>query len=165
MTLVWAVILVLIGLGFTLAEVFFPSLGAFALLAGTSIILADFMAFGVSHTVGWIFIGVQVVLVPVVIRGAFKILPKTRFGKTMMLAGPVTEPGPGFPSLSHLVDNQGEALSDLRPSGTARFGDERVSVVAQGGLIPEGTPVVVVSVEGTEIKVRAAPDADAPSHP
>ena len=52
-------------------------------------------------------------------------------------------------------------MTDLRPAGTIRIGDRRVSVVALGGFLDSGTPVVVDAVEGTEIKVRRAPAEDA----
>ncbi len=100
-------------------------------------------------------------LIPLTVQLAFKALPHTRFGKTMMLTGPTENPGAGAPDLSHLMGEAGPALTDLRPSGTARLAGERVSVVSQGGMIDKGTRVVVISIEGTEIKVR--PDERAAS--
>jgi membrane-bound ClpP family serine protease len=78
----------------------------------------------------------------------------------MILEGPVTSPGAGTPQHSHLEGQVGVALTSLRPAGLARIGDERLSVVALGGLIEEDTPITVVSVEGTEIRVR--PQGDSP---
>ena len=52
-----AIILVLIGLGFVLAEVFFPSLGVFGIIAGTCLILATLQAFAVlaaQHGMVWV---------------------------------------------------------------------------------------------------------------
>ena len=151
-----AVILVLVAVGFTIAEVFFPSLGAFALAAGACILIADIMAFEEGPIVGWIFVAVEIVLVPMTVWAAFRVLPKTRLGSRMVLSGPDHEPVPGAPDLSHLVGREGEALTDLRPAGTVRIEGERVSVVSLGGMIERGTEVVVVAVEGTEVRVRAA---------
>ncbi len=155
--MVMAVILVLVAVGFTLAEVFFPSLGAFGLLAGTCIVIADIMAFEEGLTIGYIFIAVEIVLVPLTVWWAFRILPKTRIGSRMVLSGPESELGSGAPELDHLVGKSGEALTDLRPAGTVRLEDARVSVVSLGGMIEKGPDVVVVAVEGTEVRVRAAP--------
>ena len=106
--MILAVVLVLIGLGLVLAEVFFPSLGLFGLMAGACIIFADIIAFEESTVVGWIFIAAEVILIPLVIQTAFKILPRLPFGKQMMLEGPVTASGAGLPDLSHLTTTQSE---------------------------------------------------------
>ena len=49
----------------------------------------------------------------------------------------------------------GIAESDLRPVGLARFGDERVDVISEGGYVAAGTRVRVLHVEGARIVVRA----------
>ncbi len=148
------IVLLLVGLGFVLAEVFFPSLGVFGLLAGTSILAADWIAFQEGPLYGWAFVIAEIVLVPLVITQALRVLPQTRFGKRMFLAGPVTEGGSAVPDHSALIGQEGVAMTALRPAGTVRIGDSRVSVVALGGFLDAGTPVVVAAVEGTEIKVR-----------
>lgn len=155
-----AIILLLVSLGFVLAEVFFPSFGLLGLIAGVCILFADILAFEQGQTIGWAFVVAEVVLVPTVVWGGFKILPKLPFGRRMILEGPVTSPGAGTPQHSHLEGQVGVALTSLRPAGLARIGDERLSVVALGGLIEEDTPITVVSVEGTEIRVR--PQGDSP---
>jgi membrane-bound serine protease (ClpP class) len=48
----------------------------------------------------------------------------------------------------------GVALSDLRPGGYARIGEERVDVVTRGDYIPAGAPVEVVADEGYRRVVR-----------
>lgn len=155
-----AVILVLVAVGFTIAEVFFPSLGAFALLAGTCILIADIIAFEHSQAMGWTFVAVEIILVPLTVYGAFKILPKTSIGNRMVLSGPETDLSAGAPALEHLMGRQGEAVTDLRPAGTAQFENDRVSVVSLGGMLERGTDVVVVAVEGTEVRVRRAPASE-----
>jgi membrane-bound serine protease (ClpP class) len=58
-----------------------------------------------------------------------------------------------------LIDSIGTAITDLRPSGTAMFGDERIDVVSESEWITEGTPVRVISAEGYRHIVRSvAPD-------
>ena len=152
--MILAVVLVLIGLGLVLAEVFFPSLGMFGLMAGACIIFADVIAFEAGTAVGWSFIAAEVILIPFIIHMGFKVLPSLPFGKRMMLDGPTNPPGAGLPDLSYLINTTGSAQTDLRPAGTGRFGDERVSVVSLGGMIDQGTPIVVVAVEGADVRVR-----------
>ncbi|RYD73934.1 MAG: hypothetical protein EOP84_20730, partial [Verrucomicrobiaceae bacterium] len=49
----------------------------------------------------------------------------------------------------------GQARTDLRPAGKAVFGDEILDVVSQGDFIAAGTPVRVVSADGTRLVVAA----------
>ncbi|GBD37464.1 hypothetical protein HRbin36_02598 [bacterium HR36] len=51
----------------------------------------------------------------------------------------------------------GVAVTDLRPSGKARFGDDQLDVVAEGQYLEAGTRVQVVEVEGNRIVVQALP--------
>jgi membrane-bound serine protease (ClpP class) len=46
------------------------------------------------------------------------------------------------------------ALSDLRPGGYARIGDERVDVVTRGDYVTAGEPIEVISDEGYRRVVR-----------
>jgi len=149
------IILLLIGLALVVAEVFFVSMGLLSLMAGVCILAADLLAFQQGQAEGWTLVVLEIVLVPLLVWGAFRILPRLSFGRRMLLGGPVTEPGGGFDSLEHLVGREGRALTDLRPAGTALIGDERVTVVAVGGLIPKDSDVVVSAVVGPEVRVRA----------
>lgn len=47
-----------------------------------------------------------------------------------------------------LVGLEGVAVTDLRPSGTARVGEERVDVVSSGPWVQAGTPIRIVRAEG-----------------
>ena len=52
------------------------------------------------------------------------------------------------PVRADLIDAEGIAVTDLRPSGTARFGDERLDVVSDTGYVSKGTRVRVIRSEG-----------------
>ncbi len=151
-----ALALTLAGFVLVLAEVFFPSLGAFGLSAAACIVAADWVAFQeVGATFMWVLIAVQLVAVPLLLKFAFYVLPRLPFGRGMMLPAPPPEPRSGVEPAEHLLGRTGTAESDLRPSGTARFDGERRSVVAESGMIAAGSPVTVVAVEGYRIVVRA----------
>lgn len=51
---------------------------------------------------------------------------------------------------------EGTAVTTLRPSGKARFGDHVVDVVTQGDFIAAETAVAVVSADGMRVVVKAA---------
>jgi membrane-bound serine protease (ClpP class) len=58
------------------------------------------------------------------------------------------------PSRPELVGRDGTALTDLRPSGTARIGEERIDVVTEGEYVAQGTRVQVVRSDGYRHVVR-----------
>jgi membrane-bound serine protease (ClpP class) len=60
------------------------------------------------------------------------------------------------PSRPDLVGRDGVAITDLRPSGTAAFGQERLDVVTEGEYLAQGTAVEVVRSDGYRHVVRAA---------
>ncbi len=62
---------------------------------------------------------------------------------------------------SDLIGTRGTAITDLRPSGTVLFGDERIDVVSESEWITEGTPVEVIRVEGYRCIVRPIADEEA----
>ena len=53
-----------------------------------------------------------------------------------------------------LVGQDGVAVTDLRPAGTAAFAGERVDVVTEGEYVSEGSPVRVLRSEGYRHVVR-----------
>ncbi|HSI83393.1 MAG: NfeD family protein [Candidatus Methylacidiphilales bacterium] len=52
------------------------------------------------------------------------------------------------------LGEEGEAITMLRPSGTARFGGVPVDVVTDGIMVPKGTRVVIEKIEGMRTVVR-----------
>jgi membrane-bound serine protease (ClpP class) len=67
--------------------------------------------------------------------------------------------GGGFisaPVRDDLIGRDGIAVTDLRPSGTAQVGEERVDVVTEGEFISQGSPLRVLRSEGYRLVVRAA---------
>ena len=155
--MVAAVLLLLLGLALVIAEVFFVSMGVLSVMAAAAIIAADVLAFREGAGWGWAFVAFEVVAVPLLVIGAFRVLPRLPIGRRMVLRAPPHPVRAGVPAYADLVGRRGHALVDLRPSGAASIDGERLSVVAAGGPIPADTEVEVVSVEGPEIKVRALP--------
>ena len=153
--MITAIILALIGLGFVLAEVFFPSLGVFGLIAGACLITGVVMAFEEGDLAGYTFMAAAVILVPLVVRWGFQVLPKLPFGRRMILQAPTAEDRAGLPDLLPLLGRPGVALTDLRPGGLARVEGQRISVVSLEGMLAEGTPLIVTEVEGAEVRVRS----------
>jgi membrane-bound serine protease (ClpP class) len=150
------IILTLVGFLLLVAEVFFVSMGLFGLVAAGFIVAADVVAFQHSPGLMWVLIGVQIVAIPLIVKGAFAVLPHLPFGRGMILGLPKNESSSGVEASGHLLGREGVALSELRPSGLAQLGEERRSVVLESGTAAAGTPLVVVAVEGYRVVVRPA---------
>ena len=57
--------------------------------------------------------------------------------------------------LKVLVGHDGVALTQLRPSGVARFGDKKVDVVSEGEVIDRDSRIRVIEVKSNRVVVRA----------
>jgi membrane-bound serine protease (ClpP class) len=80
-----------------------------------------------------------------------KFFPESRMAKKFISRSAVGELGVDRPEL---LNQTGEALTQLRPSGTAKINGQRVDVVAESGLIERNAKIKVVVVEGARIVVR-----------
>lgn len=63
-----------------------------------------------------------------------------------------------------LIGRRGLAVTMLRPSGAAEFGEDRVEVETDGDFIAQGQPVVVTAVEQGRVVVEVAPDEEGAPH-
>jgi membrane-bound serine protease (ClpP class) len=62
------------------------------------------------------------------------------------------------PARADLVGEVGVAATDLRPSGVAVIGSERLDVVSDAGYIAKGAQVKVIQSDGNRLVVRPAED-------
>lgn len=148
-------LLAILGLGLLVAEVFFVSFGVIAVLAGLSLISAVFVAFQDSTAFGVIMLVAEAVAAPFVVVGALRVLPHTRLGKNLILAGPQTEghAGAADPELRALLHRTGVTVSALRPAGLARIDGRRIDVVTRGEMLDPDCPIQVLDVTGNRVVV------------
>jgi membrane-bound serine protease (ClpP class) len=102
-------------------------------------------------------LGASLFITAAVIYAWFRHLPNSGRFSGLLLQGAVHR-SEGFvsaPLRADLIGRDGVAVTDLRPSGTARVGEERLDVVTEGGFIPEGSRVQVVQSDGYRHVVRA----------
>lgn len=93
-----------------------------------------------------------------------KYLPRMQLLSGLILAPAIAKRGnemeismtapSGSRELSIKVGDVGEVLSPLRPSGTARFGDAVVDVVARGEFLEKGNKVKIVEIYGNRVVVK-----------
>lgn len=91
--------------------------------------------------------------------------PNSRLSKIMVLTNkqPSDE---GYRAASEefegMIGTCGKTISALRPTGVAMFGEKRVPVQTEGGFLPSGSEVEVVSIKGSRVFVRLM-DSDSPT--
>ena len=87
--LVWSILLLMLGLGLVMLEIFVPSGGMLGVLAAISVLVSIAMAFYHNGPrVGFGFVFVAMVAVPATLMLAFKLLPQTPVGRQLLLQTP-----------------------------------------------------------------------------
>jgi membrane-bound ClpP family serine protease len=160
--LLFAIFLYAVCAALVVAEVFIPSGGLLGVCALACLVGGVATFFRYSPAAGWIGVVVAIVMVPSLLVGAYKVLPKTRFGRRVILAPPLRERGDAIPDTAELVRLLGQAgtvLTPLRPVGMCSFAGRRVECVSESGYIQKGKTVKVIRVEGTQLTVRPTDEA------
>jgi membrane-bound serine protease (ClpP class) len=159
--LIFALGVVLVGV-----EVFvIPGFGLFGILGGIGIMGGLYLSLlgGLPSSMDFqragLVLSTTVVLIAVSAWVMIRTLPgSSRLAKSGILLLSRMKRETGYESAearTDLVGVVGRAITDLRPSGTALFGDERIDVVSESEWITEGTPVRVMSAEGYRHVVRS----------
>jgi len=154
--------LILVGLeifvipGFGIAGI----LGIIALMGGLGLSLIGSGATWDSmlSALGQVALSILVAIIATLIL--FRYFPRLPFGKRLILETNLQaqEGYESSPAEDHRwLGKQGTAVSDLHPSGIARFEGERVDVVSDGTFIDAGQPIEVVRIDGNRVVVRLAP--------
>ncbi len=158
------VLLLMASFGLMILEVVIPSFGMLGVLSATAFVFAAVLAFRESTAAG---IGVALsglLIFPAAFAIGFRYMGRTPFGRKSMLAAPApSEIGRmSDPALLQLVGATGHAATDLRPTGRAEIGTQRLDVIAATGFIAKGTVIVVVRVEGMRVIVEPGPASQKP---
>ncbi len=160
---------VLIGTAFVLAilEVFIPSMGLIAAVAGLCALAGVIALF--QEGASWGITGAGAVVLGAITIFVFgvRVLPHTPMGRGLILgSGDDTDNNDAARELTErraleeaLLGATGVSKTSLHPVGTAEIEGARVEVIARSGAIDAGTPIRVVEVRGNEIFVR--PDTNA----
>jgi membrane-bound serine protease (ClpP class) len=155
--LIFAVFLYFACVALIIAEVFVPSGGLISIMAIACLIGGVVIFFKHSSVAGWIGLTIAIVMIPSVLICAYKIFPRTRFGKNVTLAPPERQQGDAIPDtdkLKDLLGAEGVVLTTLRPVGMCDFSGQRIECVAESGYVNKGNKVKVINVESTQLTVR-----------
>jgi len=164
------VLLFLLGAVLLIVEAFFiPGMGVLGLAGALAVVAGVYM----SMLGGMPMLGdftrsgtVLTVALLMAISGAMfvfrKIPSNRRLTNLGIFLGEATNKEEGFTSADRradLVGKEGVAITDLRPSGTGLFGEERLDVVSDSEWIAHGTPIRIVQSEGYRHVVRPVKSA------
>jgi len=155
--LLFAVFLYLACAALIIAEVFVPSGGLISIFALACLVGGVLIFFRHSTIAGWIGLIIALIMIPSVLVFAYKIFPKTRFGRNVLLAPPERQQGDAIPDSSNLrrmLGAEGIVLTPLRPVGMCDFSGQRLECVAESGYVDKGKKVKVIDVESTQLTVR-----------
>ena len=152
----WTIILLFVaGITFIFIEIFVPG-GIFGLGGCLAIFGSIFLCFKNYPSLGFYALLLELVSAGIAIILALKFLPKTKFGKYVILSRKEGK-NEGFvshDSLEDIKDKEGVALTLLRPAGKANINGKKFDVVTEGGYIQKDEKVKVVTVSGKKIVVR-----------
>ena len=159
----WAVVLLVLGLGLVVLEVFIPSGGILGFTAGCSILAAVAIGFMDGRPwVGLTILATAVFGIPVVVVLALRWWPSTPMGRRMLLGAPadgeVLPDSPQLRKLKELVGQVGVAKSKMLPSGAVTIDGRTIDAVSEGMPIEAGQRVRVMEVHGNRVVVRPVED-------
>ena len=169
--LIWGLVLLALSIVLLVVEVFVPSAGiisvvaAICAIAGVGMLWKYETAWGITGMLGVLILG------PIAMIWAFKMLPYTPIGRAI-LGGISDEERESIRdherdhamSRIALVGQRGTALTDMRPVGEVEVEinvegtqvTQTIEAYAEHEWIEAGEPVIVTSAQGLEIKVRKA---------
>ncbi|QDU94880.1 NfeD family protein [Lignipirellula cremea] len=168
--LVWAVLLVFLGLFLLVAEFFIPSAGSISILALLAFLAAVFFGFRVSAVAGLLILIFESLAAPFLFYIGVRIWPSSPMGRLMLIPRPV-HPDAMLPQSEayhrrDLVGKLGIAKTKMLPSGSILVEGRTYDASAQGVAIEAGQAVRVTAVNGNRLQVRPSderPESPAPA--
>ena len=154
----WAMLLMLVGCGLAILEVFIPSGGILGFLATFAVLTSIVMAFyHRGATTGLVFALIAVVAIPSGLALALKYWPDTPMGRRFLLGLPTEEevlPDDKRTRLKDLIGKVGVVKSPMLPSGAVQIEGQTVDAVSEGQALDPGQAVKVVEVRAYRVMVR-----------
>ena len=153
-TIMIPIILQLVGVVVIISEIILPSGGILSILAAGVFGYSLFIAFNdISTHAGIAFVIADIILIPALVIVGLKLLAKSPVTLRQTLSrneGVSSQPS----ELDGYIQQEGTAVTDLRPAGMAIINDKRVDVVTRGEYLDKGARILVTAVTGNQIIVR-----------
>lgn len=168
--IVWAVVLLVIGLAVMMLEVFLPSGGVLGFVSAVAIVSAIVTAFVQQGVLaGFVMLGMSIGLVPAVLVLAFRWFPATPLGRRVL--PPPPEPSDVLPqqaardAAKAAVGLVGTVVDELVPWGRVLVADRLHEAMSEGGVVAAGTSIEVIGSQGTSLVVRRRESTQPPREP
>jgi membrane-bound serine protease (ClpP class) len=153
-SLFFPIVLQLVGVVVIIAEIILPSGGILSIAALGVFGYSLFIVFNeISMIIGFSFVAADLILIPVLVIVGLKLLARSPITLRQTLS---RKEGVSSQSseLESYVGRQGNALTDLRPTGIAVINGKRVDVVTRGEYLEKDSAIIVSAVTGNQIIVR-----------
>lgn len=148
-------LMMLIGFGLLVLEIYLPGFGVAGISGSVLLILGIILAAG-SVVQGLIMALIAIILLGVAFTLAMRAGAKGRIlNKKLVLNAVATEHKKENP-LNYYVGLEGKAVTPLSPVGSAEIEGVRLSVLSEDSFIAAGENVKVVRAEGKQLYVRKA---------
>ncbi len=149
----WIILLSVVGILLICLEMFLPGMviGTAGALCLIGAVVTTYALYG-AHD-GNVALSTLLIASAVALALWIVVFPKTRSGRSMITSRNLAD-SKSSESLDALLGKEGQASTPLRPAGAAQFEGRRVDVVAESGLIDQGSSVKAVRVEGNRVMVR-----------
>ncbi|MFA5793695.1 MAG: NfeD family protein [Candidatus Brocadiia bacterium] len=149
MSLELIILIYALALAILVVEAFVPSGGILALVGGIGLVVSLYYSFtkygallGSAQSI------IALILIPLVIYIGFR---KMTLKKNLDTSEGFTSEKAG---LDQLLNKEGIAHTNLRPSGTAVIEGKKIDVVTEGDMIDKDTQIKVIKVESNRVIVR-----------
>lgn len=149
------VILFALGLIAMVAEFFEPGMGIFGGI-GIVIMVIDIFVLAKTWEQGFVLLGGLAILVLLFILLLFVLTSYGLLPKKLILSDSTDNDSGYVATAEHkvAVGDEGITVTELRPAGKAKFGENDADVVSEGSFVESGMKISVVSVTGNRIVVK-----------
>ncbi len=153
--LYWSIILIVVGLGVVVLELFLPSAGMLGVLAAVLILSGIVTGFLADFYTGAFILLATAMALPALLVSMLKIWPHTPIGRSILLDE--REPHEVLPDDLHskdLIGQLGIAKTKMLPSGIILVDGKKLDAISNGFAIEMGDAVKITKVRGNLIHVE-----------
>ena len=151
--------LLVVGFLFVFFEFFIPG-GVLGITGAILMAVGFFICFKVKvPEFGWIVLVSALCVSIIAVIIGFKMVPHSPLGKALILDRGVSKEAGVVAQADdpvELLNQEGVAVTNLRPSGIATINGRRIDVMAHGEYLESGDRIKVVEVASNRIMVRRA---------
>lgn len=144
-------------LGAFLIIIEFFVIGTFLGILGVILLLLSIVLVSGNMIMYSIFLLIIIIIASFMVVGLIKSKKRKIPFLNRLILSEATDSESGYTSFddrSHLLGETAITVTPLRPSGTIRYGEERIDAVAEGSYITADMKVKIIHVEGTRVVVR-----------